>query len=324
MTLSLPEPELHFPVQAPYRVASDLSKLEGLPLARDSHFKAYIAAKLKLMAQRPDTLLLPQVALGENVWEEIWQQLGLDQDASVQALGLDPQFRASSAIPASLNAALLAQHSRAQQLSLAMQEDWVLISPQGLFEAGSVCFPSGWVPGEKFGLSLAEIHAPVADGEALRKASQALTRAMLQKGPFQRFVWTLARNKSLSRHPLFAEDIRAESAQALYFRYERQTTVSLPRSGRALFLIRIYVVPLDVALAGPVYITTKGMSKEMSKEMSKGMTEGISEVIEECTTNPVEASERLATLKASLSSMSEAVIAYKGLGEIREQVLALA
>jgi hypothetical protein len=283
--LVLPSPELAFPVQAPYRVASDLSKLEGPALALDDLYQTYFNAKLKLLEQRPDSLLLPQTAIPTLVWEEIWLLLCLDQAASAQALGLDP--------------AGLAQLGRAQQLSLAMQEDWVLMSPEGHFEAGSVCFPSGWAPGEKFGLSLAAIHAPVADGEALRKASQALTRAMLQKGPFQRFVWTLTRNKNLARHPGYPTDLQAESDSALYFRYERQTTLALPRSGRALFLIRVYVVPLNVALAGKT--GPPGQVEEADKQ----------------------ANERLAMLKGSLSSMSEAVIAYKGLRDIREQVLAM-
>lgn len=279
--LGLPEPLLHFPVQTPHRVASDLSKLEGLPLVRDNLFTTYLARKLDLLEQRRDAFLLPESPLSADVWEEIWRRLGLDRATFMQRLGLEPRFVESSAGQA------IDQVAWAQQLTLAMQEDWVLMSPQGHFEAGSVCFPSGWAPSEKFNLTLAEIHSPVADGEALRKASEALTRAMLQKGPFQRFVWTLTRNSSLSRHPLYSEDLQADHAQALYFRYERQTTLALPGSGRALFLIRVHVVPLEAALAGE------------------------------------QSARRLISLKASLSSMSEAVIAYKGLGEIREQVLAM-
>jgi hypothetical protein len=279
--LALPEPMFHFPVQTPHRVAADLFKLDGLPLAQDSLFSTYLMRKLALLEKRRDALLLPEIPLGADVWREIWQRLGLDQAALLQALGLAPQFISSSA------GADIDQLAWAQQLTLAMQEDWVLISPQGRFEAGSVCFPSGWAPSEKFNLSLIEIHRPIADGEALRKASDALTRAMLQKGPFQRFVWTLARNSSLSRHPHHPGDLAAQDHQALYFRYERQTTLALPGSGRALFLIRVYVVPLEKVLSGEL------------------------------------CAQRLLSLKASLSSMSEAVITYKCLGEIREQVLAM-
>jgi Protein of unknown function (DUF3445) len=279
--LALPKPELHFPVQTPHRVAADLSKRDGFALVQDDLFTSYQMRKLALLEQRSDSLLLPDNPLAADIWREIWQGLGLNKAAWIQALGLAPQFDASGA------GAVLDQLAWAQQLTLAMQEDWVLISPQGRFEAGSVCFPSGWAPAEKFNLSLAEIHRPVADGEALRKASDALTRAMLQKGPFQRFVWTLTRNSSLSRHPHHPEDLAAQNDRALYFRYERQSTLALPGSGRALFLIRVYVVALEKVLTGDLK------------------------------------SQRLLTLQASLSSMSEAVIAYKGLGEIREQVLAM-
>ncbi len=317
--LGLPPPVLQFPVQTPHRVASDLSKLEGLPLAQDDLFTTYLARKLTLLQQRADTLLLPEPPLGAGIWEEIWQRLGLHQATWTRALGLEPKFAPQLGAQVGLNNVdpTLDQLAWAQQLTLAMQEDWVLISPGGRFEAGSVCFPSGWVPSEKFNLSLAEIHGPVADGAALRKASEVLARAMLQKGPFQRYVWTLTRNHSLPRHPQHSEDLQAEHSQALYFRYERQTTLALPGSGRALFLIHVYVVPLETAL----------MAEQMPLARDKNrLTMGANAIGSDGAGAAKRAglrAERLSSLKSSLSSMSEAVIAYKGLGEIREQVLTM-
>jgi hypothetical protein len=296
--LGLAAPRADFPVSAPYRVSSDLSKLEGRAIATDEHFEKYFNAKLSILQHRPDALLLPEKVLGASVWQEIWQCLGLDQATSSKVLGLLPPEhgdRATNETGLRADGLAAMQVESAQRLSLALQEDWVLVSPHGRFEAGSVCFPSGWAPSEKFGLTLAEIHAPVADGEALRKASEALARAMLHKGPFERFVWTLTRSASLSRHPAYPEDQAAESAEALYFRYERQTTLALPLSGRALFLIRVYVQPLEVALcAGATASNVSTFRKE-----------------------------KLRLLQASLSSMSDAVINYKGLSDIREQVLAM-
>jgi hypothetical protein len=278
-----------FPVQVPYRVNSDLSKLEGSPLKADEKFPMYLAQKLSSLAGRPDSLLLPKQALDPQIWQEIgealWSQVKADQAESVKSLGFKTSVLNDTENDFRDSPPCSQQHAWAKRLTLSIQEDWVLVSPQGHFEAGSVCFPSAWVPSEKFRLPLAAIHAPVADGEALRKASQALVRAMLQKGPFQRFVWTLTRNGGLAKHPSYVEDLQAESDRALYFRSERQTTLALPKSGRALFLIRIYVEPLETILkSGP---------------------------------------DRLTLLQASLKSMSDAVIAYKGLLNIREQVLGM-
>lgn len=185
-------------------------------------------------------------------------------------------------------------------LALTLQEDLVLMgwpgpgltgdsnSPeaaQGLVAlAASVVFPSGWDPGERIGRPLRAIHGPVADGERLRLASGALSRAMVDKGPFVRHIWTLTPDGAPARWPGVAASPRTadDSLADLWFRCERQITLPLPRAGASLFLIRVFMAPLleVVAEAG-----------------------------------------RRARLVASLASMSEAVIAYKGLGAVRERVL---
>ncbi len=185
-------------------------------------------------------------------------------------------------------------------LALSLQEDLVLMgwpgpgltgdaaSPdagQGLVAlAASVVFPSGWDPGERIGRPLRSIHGPVADGERLRLASTALSRAMVDKGPFVRHIWTLAPDGALARWPGAAASAPAVGGTLddLWFRCERQVTLPLPRVGASLFLIRVFLAPL-IAVAADA--------------------------------------ERRARLVASLASMSDAVIAYKGLGALRERVL---
>lgn len=133
-----------------------------------------------------------------------------------------------------------------QALTLSLQEDFVLMVPDDSYglsaQVLSVCFPSGWRPAEKLGQSLLDIHAPVADNAALQRAVPAMAQAMMSKGPFVRYVWTLAGNGRLARRP--NEDTLAEihHINDLWFRSERQITI--PLSGRAsLFLIRVFTAP---------------------------------------------------------------------------------
>lgn len=189
-------------------------------------------------------------------------------------------------------------------LALTLQEDLVLMGWPGAGPCGaasspaaadglvalaaSVVFPSGWDPGERIGRPLRAIHEPVADGERLRLATAALSRAMVEKGPFVRHVWTLAPDASLARWPGDAAAATSGPAavagdlEDVWFRVERQVTLPLPKAGASLFLIRVFVAPL-LAVATDA--------------------------------------ERRARLVASLASMSDAVIRYKGLARLRERVL---
>jgi hypothetical protein len=177
-------------------------------------------------------------------------------------------------------------------LALSLQEDlaWIEAPAAAAPVVAAmlhVCWPSGWDPARKVGLDFAAIHAPVADGDALRAAASPLSRVLVAQGPFVRFVWTIAPDGFRSRHP----DELAErggvadgpgSAEELWLRVERQVTVPIGAGfggGAALFLIRVHLVPLAEAVADP---------------------------------------ERRALLCASLESMSAATLAYKRLDRIRD------
>jgi hypothetical protein len=145
----------------------------------------------------------------------------------------------------------------------------------------SVVFASGWDPAQKIGRALFEIHAPVAEGGALRAASERLARAMVEKGPFVRHVWTIADSDSLARAP--GQAARADSVDALWFRCERQVTLPLAAHDRSLFLIRVYLAPL-AEVAGDA--------------------------------------RRRELIVSALTSMSDEVLAYKGLQRARELIVA--
>ena len=287
----LPAASPDFPVQPTHRVAPDLAKQAQARPQIDADYPSVLAAKCKALQARPDAFWCASRHWPRGHWRTLWDALGLARAHWVQALSLqmldDTVDRGVLEGQPALQALLARLPAQALALTLALQEDWVLMSRQGRFEAGSVCMPSGWVPAEKFGQSLVQIHAPVADGQALRKASPALVQAMTDKGPFVRHVWTLCRNTSLARHPHWPEDTRPESDEALYFRSERQTTWPVPSLQAGLFLIRVQVRPLSDLLSG---------------EQGAG---------------------RLRLLQQALASMSDAVIAYKQLGQIRQQVMAM-
>ncbi len=131
---------------------------------------------------------------------------------------------------------------------LACSDDLVVLRRTGsgavVAELLAVAFPSGWSPRERRGASLAELHAPVADGARLRRATGALSEALLTKGPYVQYVWGLDPSGRLDRDPSApdAEPPSCPPPERWWLRVERQTTV--PLGDRALFTIRPYLQPL--------------------------------------------------------------------------------
>lgn len=154
-------------------------------------------------------------------------------------------------------------------LSLCLQEDFVVMVPKKTLPhlanpnpsipdtaapdelvAGlvSVCFPSGWQPLEKIDKTFFEIHLPVADNQKIQQAASSLSRAMVSRGPFVRYVYTIAPSGDLWRSPgpiNWPSEI--SDLSTLWFRVERQITIPLAGLG-SLFLIRVFVAPLQKVL----------------------------------------------------------------------------
>lgn len=143
----------------------------------------------------------------------------------------------------------------AEAFGLACADDLVVLRRRGpgraTAELLAVAFPSGWPPRLRAGADLPSLHAPVADGERLRRASVALTEAMLTKGPYVQAVWGLDPDGRLDRDPS-APDAATHTSpppQHWWLRTERQCTLPLPGLDRALFLIAPRLTPLT-ALTG--------------------------------------------------------------------------
>ena len=124
-----------------------------------------------------------------------------------------------------------------------MREEDVAVMYRGQLAAICFCFPSGFIPKERIGMSLSDIHRPVGDGEQLVKASPGIARAMTEQASFIRYVWTVTNNPHLSNHPSTRIDSLPRSIDDLYFRWETQTTARIDND-TSLFFVKINVLPL--------------------------------------------------------------------------------
>lgn len=164
-----------------------------------------------------------------------------------------------------------------QQLAMHFQED-IAIMHCGRLQAVCFCFPSGWIPAQRLGATLAEIHQPVADGADLVRMSARLTDIMadVTLGGFQRQVWTVTANSELSNLPGRSAVPEPRSLAELYLRWETQTTEPLGDGQTSLFFVDVNVVPLQSVWA------------ELGQRICQ-----------------------------SVNSMSESVLAYKNLTQIK-------
>ena len=137
----------------------------------------------------------------------------------------------------------LEQNGKLLDLGFSLEED-IAIMHNGNLSAIFFCFPSSWIPRERIGKSLTEIHQPVADNDRLLTASKRITDVMadLNTGSLRRFVWTITPSNRLSNHPGY-ERPKFKSIDDLFFRVETQTTAPLG-DNTSLFFVKVDVVPL--------------------------------------------------------------------------------
>ena len=171
-------------------------------------------------------------------------------------------------------------------LSLAFAEDFALVDGRGASIPWlAVALPSHWAPEDKIGRHFAAVHAPVPDSELLRKAGDSLLRLVTGAERWERFVWNVTDQPRLHAHPARVDTVRwLHTAVAdAWWRTERQTLLPVPGLTQAVFTIHVEVQRLADAIATPA---------------------------------------RAAALHAAVASMSDAVLAYRGLTSVREPLLA--
>jgi len=186
--------------------------------------------------------------------------------------------------------ALPAAWRSAALLSLAFAEDFAIIDgATARIPWLAVCLPSHWAPEDKIGKHFAQVHAPVADNQTLIAASDHLARLVTGNDRWERFVWTITRHPALSQHPQRCDpapwppDASADALAArAFFRTERQTFIPLPEHAQAVFTIHVEMQPLASAVTDPA---------------------------------------RALQLHDALASMSDAVLAYRGLTDARARLL---
>ena len=229
------------------------------------------------------TPLLP----GSALWEE--KKRVFDSGASRLAV---PGFDTRVPVEAILAQARSEGHAVQGPIELAFEEDFALLDGASTTLPWlCVSVPSHWAPEEKLGLPFHSVHLPVADNQAILAAGRQLVQLVTGGGHFERFVWTLTPSARFDQHPLrHGRDPWPEVADPQAFarhcwlRSERQTFFPVHGvTGQAIFTIRVMLQPLGDA---------------------------------------VRSAEDAQRLHASLASMSQAVLQYKGLAPARERLLA--
>jgi hypothetical protein len=173
-------------------------------------------------------------------------------------------------------------------LRATLAEDLVVMLREARSDGGRagylcVAAPSGWRPGEQLGASFATLHRPVPHHALLLQAAGRVIDAMVERGPFVRYVWSLSATASLSHHPERhpAPPLDADVAR-WWLRVERQTTLPVASEGASLFAIRVLHLPLAAVAAD---------------------------------------AERAPRLAAAIRSLDAELLAYKGLSDRRAALL---
>jgi hypothetical protein len=110
-----------------------------------------------------------------------------------------------------------------------------------------VCMPHRWAPDEKLGRDFAGVHRPVPGFAPVAAGGRRLLRAVVDGGPYVRFVWGLTRDPSLTQYAREGEP-RAwpcDPRAPWWLRIERQVMLPLGDGSGYLFLIRSYREPVS-------------------------------------------------------------------------------
>ncbi|MDB5861754.1 MAG: hypothetical protein JWQ76_5443 [Ramlibacter sp.] len=228
---------------------------------------------------------LTPLAAGSALWQDKERVVAAGASRLCVA-GYDPQ-PALAAIRRRAQAEGLAA---GEPIELSFEQDFaVLDGPSTTLPWLCVCAPSHWAPEDKLGLPFTAVHAPVADNQLLLGAARQLAQLVTAGGEWERFVWTITPSNRHDQHPRrqprapWPQDEGDGFAGQLFLRAERQTFFPLAEgSGQAVFTIHVMLQPLA-----------------------------------EAVTTPAQA----ARLHEALATMSDAVLAYKGLAPARERLL---
>ena len=153
--------------------------------------------------------------------------------------------------------------------ALQVQEDLiVLIRSESTwrFGAGVVCFPSHWVPGEKLGLPVTDVHEPVPhyNDELAQRVDRFLDHLAPGKNAWRR-NWVIHASPQLHvpRQPALDGPVQPRD---LWLRSERQVLWALPATGGVLFTIRTQQFRLRALVARPDVASSMATSLRSSPD----------------------------------------------------------
>jgi hypothetical protein len=194
-----------------------------------------IAAKSILNAEHPDTVFAvlddvePESTEVANALVEHLRRRWPDRYGVAELDGtLHPLDAAARLVP--------------EDLVLLIERDGRLV-----FGGGSVCFPNRWDLRSKLGLSMAGVHAPVAQlNEQLEAPIDSFFERLTPERSFWRLGWGILDTPDWYT-PLdgTAAPRPADPApDQLFLRVERETLRRFPATNCVLFTIRTYVTPI--------------------------------------------------------------------------------
>lgn len=188
-----------------------------------------------------------------------WLQPEPDLDACAAAFDTYPdavRTLAGSEAAGREVAAMLGVGGGLSEAARVCWEDLCLLLPDSdgghRLVAGAIAFPTDWRLGEKMGLPLTAIHAPIHGyAEQLAAGVDHFVRT-LRPGPiWGRANWFVVPSAAWRYLPdddpaeRFAHVTGDNAGRTLFVRCERQTLRRLPETGAVLFTIGIHVARLD-------------------------------------------------------------------------------
>ncbi len=270
----IPPPARYFPVGSqPYRMSAGLLPFGGylgngdrdrLYFQRDSEAERYRAVKSTVPPGRYRVVDSDEPAHAAHAAVLAWMEETLRREHP---------------------ALLSTEEQTYESIALSVQEDFAVIQrPVGERDRAIAVFvacPSGWRPESIAGFGFKQVHEPVpAFGES-DAANDSMLTAMIERGPYGRFVWTISADDHLDHHP---EQGRRESWAedgSGWLRVERQVTVPFPSVDAALFLIRTYLYPFE-SLDPEQRQTLARALEQMPPEIAayKSLDDGIRDIAE--------------------------------------------
>jgi hypothetical protein len=163
------------------------------------------------------------------------------------------------------------------ELAMLVQEDICVVradEDRDWFAYAHLCSPSHWRASDKVGQPFFDVHSSIPGIEKVNRAAAGLVDAMIHRGPFIRFAWTVESDTRPNHHPdpppgedPLAWHGRDFSAGRFWVRVERQVIWGLPAVEAAIFTIKICHMPDYEIVADPIlHQTLRSTLLSMSEE----------------------------------------------------------